>query len=65
MKWMKEERNGGRKDRRIELGEICGRGMEEIRGEMMNTEVKMNHRVTQIYQKQLVLSSLTPFVLYK
>ena len=25
LKWMKEDRNGGRKDRRIELGEVCGR----------------------------------------
>ena len=30
----------GRKDRRIELVEVCGRGMEEIRGETMNIEVK-------------------------
>ena len=27
--WMKDERNGGRKDRRIELVEVCRRGMVE------------------------------------
>ena len=51
---MKVDRNGGEKIRRIELGEVCGRGMEEIPGETINTEVKTNHRVTQIYQKQLL-----------
>ena len=29
VKWMKEERNGGRKDRRIELGEEKRRGRND------------------------------------
>ena len=49
---LKEDRNGGRKDRRIEFSEgFCGRGMEETQGDTVNTKVRSNQRVTKFFFK--------------
>ena len=60
---MKEERTGGRKERKIEFSErVCGRGMEETRGGMMNTKRKRNQIF--INKNCLLFSYKSPFIEY-